>query len=76
MLSWECPGHVLDIAKCPQLMWIACPIWTFEYKFDETMVHVAPHTSTIIQTNLEFFTFSAFSKSSDLHKPVVCIKKI
>ncbi len=55
-LSWKCPGPVLNMAKCPQIMLTVCPVWTFEYWFDGAFVHVAPHTSTIIQKS-QFFHF-------------------
>ncbi len=56
-LSWECPGHILDMAKCPQTTQTACPVGTYKYQFDGAFVHVAPSTSTIIQKIVQFFTF-------------------
>ncbi len=67
-LSWECPGHVLDMAKCPQIMQTACPIQTFEYWFVGSFMYVAPCTSSIIQKILKFSLFSAFLSSLDFTK--------
>ncbi len=43
-MSWTWPGHGLEMAKSPQIMQTACPVWTFEFQFDGDFMHVAPHT--------------------------------
>ncbi len=69
-LSWECPGHVFGITKCPQIMQTVCPVQIFENQFDGDFLHVAPHTLTIIWKISKFSLFSAFVNSSDLHEPI------